>query len=82
MANTTLRLPDEKLKILRAISGYENIPMSKIIEELVDEYILAHKETIEIITNKKYYNSLVKAINEAEKGDTISHDEVKKLLNV
>ncbi|MCK9467324.1 MAG: hypothetical protein M0P94_03270 [Candidatus Absconditabacterales bacterium] len=55
--------------------------MSKIIEELVDEYILAHKETIEIITNKKYYNSLAKAINEAEKGDTISHDKVKKLLN-
>jgi hypothetical protein len=82
MANTTLRLPEEKLKILRAISGYENIPMSKIIEKLVDEYIMAHKETIEIITNKDYYASLCQGIKEAEENDTVSLDKVKRLLNV
>jgi hypothetical protein len=49
MGATTLRLPDEQLKLLRAISGYENRPLSKIFEELVDEYIERHKETMEIL---------------------------------
>ena len=49
MGVTTLRLPDEKLKILRAISGYENRPLSKIFDELVEEYIERHKETMEIL---------------------------------
>ncbi len=49
MGATTLRLPDEKLKILRAISGYENRPLSKIFEELVEEYILRHRETMDIL---------------------------------
>ncbi len=49
MGATTLRLPDEKLKLLRAISGYENRPLSKIFEELVEEYIDRHKETMEIL---------------------------------
>jgi hypothetical protein len=34
MAATTLRLPDYKLKILRAISGFENRPISKIMDAL------------------------------------------------
>ena len=36
MGATTLRLPDEKLKLIRAIAGYEKIPLSKSFEEMVD----------------------------------------------
>jgi len=49
MGATTLRLPDEKLRLIRAIAGYENKPLSKIFEELVDEYVDRHRETLELI---------------------------------
>ena len=49
MGATTLRLPDEKLRLIRAIAGYENRPLSKIFEELVDEYVDRHRETLELI---------------------------------
>jgi len=39
MSATTLRLPEEKLRALRVISSLMNRPMSKIIEELVDEFL-------------------------------------------
>ena len=31
---TTLRLPEEKLRLVRAIAGYENRTLSDIFEEL------------------------------------------------
>jgi len=49
MGATTLRLPDKKLRLVRAIAGYENRPLSKIFEELVDEYVDRHRETLELI---------------------------------
>ncbi|MFH2019527.1 MAG: hypothetical protein ABII80_02860 [bacterium] len=54
MGTTTLRLPDEKLRLIRAISGYENIPLSKIFEGLTDEYIQRHRETREILDRKDF----------------------------
>ncbi len=49
MGATTLRLPDKKLRLVRAIAGYENRPLSKIFEELVDEYVDRHRETLELM---------------------------------
>ena len=49
MSATTLRLPEKKLKLIRAIAGYENRPLSKIFEELADEYIDRHRETLELL---------------------------------
>lgn len=39
MSATTLRLPEQKLRALRVVSSLMNRPMSKIIEELVDEFL-------------------------------------------
>ena len=35
---TCLRLPKEKLRILRIVAGMENKPMCRIIEESLNEY--------------------------------------------
>ena len=47
--STTLRLPDDRLKVIRAIAGYENRSLSDIYTELTDEYIGRHKETVELL---------------------------------
>jgi hypothetical protein len=46
---TTLRLSDNRLKIIRAIAGYENRSLSDIYTELTDEYIKRHNETLELL---------------------------------
>jgi len=38
-AATTLRLPEEKLRVIRAIAGYENRSLTDIYEEMTVEYI-------------------------------------------
>jgi predicted DNA-binding protein len=68
MGVTTLRLPDEKLKILRAISGYENRPLSKIFDELVEEYIGRHKETMEILRISNIVKDCKEGLEEIKSG--------------
>lgn len=46
---TTLRLPKEKLRLIRAIAGYENRSLADIFQELAGEYIARHKETLELL---------------------------------
>ncbi len=46
---TTLRLPEERLKIIRAIARYENRSLTDIYIELTDEYITRHKETLKLL---------------------------------
>jgi hypothetical protein len=46
---TTLRMPEERLKVIRAIAGYENRSLADIFTEMADEYIARHKETLELL---------------------------------
>lgn len=68
MGATTLRLSDEKLRLIRAIAGYENRPLSKIFEELVDEYIEKHRETLELIGIPGFVKECKEGLEEIKKG--------------
>lgn len=68
MGATTLRLPDEKLRLVRAIAGYENRPLSKIFEELLDEYIDRHRESLELIGVPGFVKECKKGLEEIKKG--------------
>lgn len=46
---TTIRLPEDRLRTIRGIAGYENRSLSDIFTELADEYIERHKETMDIL---------------------------------
>lgn len=46
---TTLRLPEDRLRLIRAIAGYENRSLVEIFTELTDEYIARHMETMELL---------------------------------
>ena len=76
MGVTTLRLPDEKLKILRAISGYENRPLSKIFDELVEEYIERHKETMEILGIPNIVKECEEGLEEIKSGKGKNLDDL------
>ena len=68
MSATKLRLPEEKLRPIRAIAVYENRPLSKIFEELVDEYIERHRETLELIGIPGFVEECKRGLKEVKKG--------------
>jgi hypothetical protein len=73
---TTLRLPEEKLKLIRAIAGYENRSLADIYDELTDEYIARHHETLELIGIPGFRQVCVEGLAEIGAGDGKSLDEL------
>jgi hypothetical protein len=65
---TTLRLPEERLKVIRAIAGYENRSLTDIYTELTDEYISRHKETMELLQIPGFLEECKKGLEEIKSG--------------
>jgi hypothetical protein len=65
---TTLRLPEDKLKLIRAIAGYENRHLSDIFLELADEYIERSRETLELLNIPGFAKECKKGLAEIKKG--------------
>lgn len=77
MSATTLRLPDEKLRLIRAIAGYENRPLSKIFEELVDDYIDRSRETLELIGIPGFLQESIEGLGEIKAGGGTGLDDLE-----
>jgi hypothetical protein len=65
---TTLRLPEERLKVIRAIAGYENRSLTDIYTELTDEYIARHRETLELLHIPNFLDECNKGLEEIKSG--------------
>lgn len=77
MGATTLRLSDDKLRLIRAIAGYENRPLSKIFDELVSEYIERHRDTLELIGIPNFVDECKKGLKEVKEGGGKDLDELE-----
>lgn len=76
MGAITLRLPEEKLKLIRAIAGYENKPLSKIFEELANDYIERHRETLELIGILGFAEECKEGLGKVKRGGGKNIDEL------
>lgn len=76
MGTTTLRLPDEKLRLIRAISGYENLPLSKIYEGLTDEYISRYRETRDLVSQEGFLDRCTEGLKEIKASGGVSVREL------
>lgn len=65
---TTLRLPEDRLKIIRAIAGYENRSLTDIFTELTDEYIARHKETLQLLAIPGFLEECKEGFEEIKAG--------------
>ena len=80
MATATIRIPEDKKNILKAISSLENKKMNDILVELIDEYVERHKETLDLLSIPGLYENLVKSSEEFRKGKGVSIKDAKKEL--
>lgn len=80
MATATIRIPEDKKNILKAISSLENKKMNDIIVELIDEYIDRHKETLELLSVPGLYEKLIRSSEEFKKRKGITIKDARKEL--
>jgi predicted DNA-binding protein len=65
---TTVRLPDEKMKLMKAIAGYEGKSLSKIFDSMAEEYISRHMETMELLKIPDFHSECITGLDEIKKG--------------
>ncbi len=77
MKTTTVRLPENELRLLRAIAGYEGKSLSEIFKFFTEEYILRHRETMELLNIPNFYEECIKGMREIKKGGGKNLDEME-----
>jgi hypothetical protein len=80
MATATIRIPEDKKNILKAISSLENKKLNEVIVELIDEYIERHKETHELLSIAGFYEKLIRSSKEFREGKGATIEEARKEL--
>jgi hypothetical protein len=65
---TTLRLPEEKMRLIRAIAGYENRSLADIYEELTADYIERHRESMELLAIPGFLEECLEGMEEIRAG--------------
>jgi hypothetical protein len=80
MATATIRIPEDKKNILKAISSLENKKINEIVVELIDEYVERHKETLELLAIPGLYERLTKSSEEFRKGKGVTIEDARKNL--
>jgi predicted HAD superfamily phosphohydrolase len=60
MATATVRIPEKKRDILKIIASIEKREMKEILDELIDEYIERHKETLDILSKPEWVDIIEK----------------------
>lgn len=78
MSTATIRIPEEKKNILKAISSMENKKLNEVVVELIDEYIERHKETLELLAIPGFYEKLMESSREFRKGRGMSLENARK----
>ncbi len=71
-----MRLDEEKARLLRALAGYERRSINEILNELVDEYIERHKETLELLSIPGFLEECKEGLEEIKRGGGKTLDEL------
>ncbi|MCI0445224.1 hypothetical protein L0152_18695 [bacterium] len=64
----TLKLPEDKARALKHIAVEEDRTMREILEELIDQYIESHHETLQLLKIPGFYEKLIRSSENARKG--------------
>ena len=73
---TIIRIPDEQLKLIRAIAGYENRSLADIFTEMAEEYIARHRETLELLRIPGFIDECISGLEEIAAGGEKQLDEL------
>ena len=65
---TTLRLNNDRLRLLKAIAGYEGRTLTDIFGEMTEEYVERHRETLLLLNIPGFAKECKDGFKEIKKG--------------
>jgi PHD/YefM family antitoxin component YafN of YafNO toxin-antitoxin module len=80
METATIRIPEEKKNLLKAVASLENRKMNDIIIDLIDGYIESRRETMELLAIPGFLRNIRAASREFREGKGVSLEDVRKQL--
>ena len=80
MSTATIRIPEEKRNILKAISSMENKKLNEIVVELIDEYVDRHQETLELLSIPGLFETLMTSSKDFKNGKGTKIKDARKEL--
>lgn len=80
METATIRIPEEKKNLLKAVASLENKKMNDLIVDLIDEYVACRKETLEIMSVPGLCESIRAASREFRARKSVSLEDARKKL--
>ena len=78
MATVKIRIPEDKMNILKVISTLDKKKLNEIVVELIDEYVDRHKETFELLAMSGFYEKLIESSEEFKEGKGIPLKHARK----
>jgi predicted RNA polymerase sigma factor len=80
METATIRIPEEKKNLLKAVASLENRKMNDILVDLIDEYVERRKETLELLAIPGLLRKVRRAEREFREGKGVPLEDVRKDL--
>ena len=81
METATIRIPEVKKNLLKAVASLENKKMNDLIVDLIDDYVARRRETLKIMAVPGLYDSILAASREFRAGKTVSLRDARKKLD-
>ncbi len=80
METATIRIPEEKKNLLKAVASLENKKMNDLVVDLIDEYIERRKETLDLMAIPGLYDHIQAASREFRERKTVPLSDARKAL--
>jgi len=80
METATIRIPEDKKNLLKAVASLENKKMNEIIIDLIDAYIKCRKETAELMAIPGLHQRIRASSREFRQGKAVSLVDARKKL--
>jgi hypothetical protein len=80
METATIRIPEDKKNLLKAVASLENRKMNDLIVDLIDAYIERRKETAELMAIPGLYKKIRASSREFRQRKTVSLVDAQKKL--
>jgi hypothetical protein len=80
METATIRIPEDKKNLLKAVASLENRKMNDLIVDLIDAYIERRKETAELMAIPGLYERIRASSREFRQRKTVSLVDARKKL--
>ena len=80
METATIRIPEDKKNLLKAVASLENRKMNDLVVDLIDQYIDRRKETLQLMALPGLYDQVRASSREFRQGKTVSMKDARKKL--